>query len=119
MVMRAFKLISALAVIILFTAALGLADKGKSVDIFTNAVLPNGQELKAGRYTVVVDESATKVVFKQGNKVVAEHKCKVVNKDQKNPSNQARYSETQDKKQKLDEIRLGGDTRTVILEEGM
>jgi hypothetical protein len=116
MVMRAFKSFFALAVIVLFAAALALADRGKSVDIYTDAVLPNGQELKAGKYTVVLDESATKVVFKQGKKVVAEEKCKVVNQDKKNPTNQARFSETPDKKQKLDEIRLGGDTRTVIFE---
>ena len=119
MLMRAFKSIFALAVMVLFVSALAIADKGKSVTIYTNAVLPNGQELKAGKYNVVVDASATKVVFMQGNKVVAEHQCKVVNKDQKNPSNQARYSETQDKKQRLNEIRFGGETRSVVLEEGM
>ena len=102
---------------ILFTAALALAEKGKTIDIYTDTVLPNGQELKAGRYQVVVDETANKVTFMKGNKEVATTGCKFVEKPEKNDCNQARYSE-KNKKQQLEEIRLVGERRSILLIHG-
>ncbi len=104
---------------VLLTAALAMAEKAKTIEIYTDAVLPNGQELKAGRYAVAVDEPAKKVTFMQGNKTVATHPCKVVEVPVKNSCNQVRYSE-KEKKQQVEELRFGGERRSILLiQEGM
>ncbi len=108
-----------LGVTVLFVASFALAQKAKTLDIYTDAVLPDGQELKAGKYQVAVDEAAKNVTFKKGNKIVATHPCKVVEVPTKNDCNQVRYSE-KDKKQRVDELRIGGERRSILLiQEGM
>ena len=111
------KIFLFLGVAVFFTAALALAQKTKTVDIYTDAVLPNGQELKAGRYQVVVDETAKQVTFKKGNKVVATAGCQIIEKPEKNSCNEARYTD-KDKRQQLQELRLGGERRSILLIQG-
>ena len=104
---------------ILLTTALAMAQKAKTIEIYTDAVLPNGQELKAGKYNVAVDESAKQVTFMQGKKTVATHPCKVVEVPTKNDCNQVRYTE-KEKKQQVEELRFGGERRSILLiQEGM
>jgi len=104
-----------LAMTVLFTASVALAQKAKTLEIYTDAVLPNGKELKAGKYQVVVDESAKQVKFMKGSKVVAEHGCKVVEVPTKNDCNQVRYAETKGQKQEIQELRFGGERRSILL----
>jgi hypothetical protein len=108
-----------LAVMVLFVASFAMAATGKTVSVYTDAVLPNGQQLKAGHYKVVVDDSANKVKFMKGKEVVAEAGCKVVDEPKKNDSNEVRTVEKGDK-QEVQEIRLGGEKRSIVLiQEGM
>lgn len=111
----AIKIALSLGAAVLFSVAVALAGKGKTIDIYTDAVLPDGQELKAGKYDVLMDEAGTQVEFVKGTKVVAKHPCKCVNHPEKNRYNQARYVEGAQKKQQLQEIRLGGESRTIVL----
>jgi len=111
---HALKKLLYLAVTVLFTASLALAQKGKTIDVYTNAVLPNGQELKAGKYQVVVDENAKQVKFMKGNKVVAEQGCKVVEVPVKNDCNEVRYKD-KGQKQEVQELRFGGERRSILL----
>ena len=106
-----------LAVTMLFVASVAMAAKGKSVSVYSDAVLPNGQELKAGQYNVLVDNSASKVTFMKGKEVVAEAECKVVDEPKKNDCNEVRTVEKGDK-QEVQEIRLGGERRSILLIQG-
>ncbi len=93
----------------LFFAALAVAGKGKTIEIHPDAVLPDGQELKAGDYQVVVSAGEDEIRFMKSGQVVAKHACKCMGHEGgKNRYNQVRYSETPDKKQKVTEIRLAG-----------
>jgi hypothetical protein len=113
---KAAKAVLSLGVAIVFSAALATADKGKMIDIYVDAVLPDGQELKAGKYQVVVDEAGKEVQFLKDKKVVVKHRCQCVEKGEKNRYNQARYVEGPEKKQRLTEIRLAGKTCVVHLD---
>lgn len=114
---RAIKTIPVIAAIFLFTAVIAFAQKAKTINIYTDAVLPNGQQLKAGNYQVTVDEAAKQVTFKQGSKTVASHGCKVVEVPVKNDCNQARFVE-KEKKHELQELRFGGERRSILLIQG-
>ena len=114
---HAIKMLSYMAIAVLFTAALALAEKAKTIDIYTDAVLPSGQQLKAGKYQVVVDENSKQVTFMKGSKVVATQGCQVVEKQEPAPCNQVRYTE-KDQKQQLQELRFGGDRRSILLIQG-
>jgi len=103
-----------LAGAILLVAATALAEKAKTINIPTDAVLPSGQQLKAGKYQVDVNETSQRVTFKQGDKVVATTGCKIVATPQKNTCSQARFGE-KDNKQQLQELRFGGEHRSILL----
>jgi hypothetical protein len=102
---------------VLFAASVAMAEKAKTVKFFTDAVLPNGQELKAGDYKVVLNDTAKEVKFLKGNEVVAAVGCKVVEQPKKNDCNEVRYTE-KDNKQHVQEIRLGGERRSILLIQG-
>ena len=106
-----------LAGAVLFFAVAALAEKSKSIFIYTDSVLPSGQELKAGNYQVQVDATSKQVTFMQGRKVVAKSICQIVDKPAKNDSSQARFGQV-NKKQQLQEIRFDGESRTIVLTLG-
>jgi hypothetical protein len=109
-------LVSTIAAVLL-VAALAMAEKGRTVDIYTNAILPDGQELKAGKYQVVVSADEREMQFLQSNKVVAKHACRCMGHDgPKHRYSQARYIEGPDKKQKLTEVRLAGSSCVLNLD---
>jgi len=108
------KIYLLLASAVLFTAAMAFAEHAKTVNIYADATLPSGQELKAGRYQVTVDEGAKQVSFKQGDKVIATVGCQIVERQEKNPCSEARFGQ-KDNKQQLEEIRLGGERRSILL----
>lgn len=116
-----FKALFASAVAITFFAALAFADRGKTVYVPEDSVLPDGQVLKAGKYNVVVDEAAKEVQFWQSNKVVAKHTCKAVSLEKKTRTDEVRFVETAEKKRCLTEIRLAGKKEAIVLptEHGM
>jgi cytochrome c-type biogenesis protein CcmE len=101
---------------ILVFSALAVAEKAQTIDVYTDAVLPDGQELKAGKYQVVVGEAEKEVQFLQGKKVVAKHPCRALERQERNRYNEVRYSETSDKKEKLTEIRLAGKSYILNLD---
>jgi hypothetical protein len=104
-------------VAILFVAAMAMAQKARTIDVYADAVLPDGQELKAGKYQVVVDAGEKEVQFLQGKKLVAKHACRCMGHEgEKNRYNQARFNETPEKKQKLTEIRFAGTQCTLNLD---
>jgi len=108
------KIFLFLAVAVLFTAALAPAEQAKMINIYADAVLPNGQQLKAGKYQVALDEGAKQVSFKKGDKVVATAGCRFVDNPQKNPFNEARFDE-KDAKPQLQELRFRGEQRSIML----
>ena len=103
---------------ILVFATMALAAKIEKFSITSDSVLPGGQQLQAGKYEVMVDDGAKQVKFMLGSKIVATHAFKVVELGQKNQYSQARYAETADKKQQLQELRLSGEKRSLVLTEG-
>jgi hypothetical protein len=107
------KTVLSLVAAILFFSALAMAEKAQTIEVYADAVLPDGQELKAGKYRVVVGEAEKEVQFLQGKKVVAKHSCRAVERQERNRRNEVRYVETPDKKLKLSEIRFAG--RSYIL----
>ena len=94
-----------------------LAQKAKSINIPTDSVLPSGQQLKAGKYQVDVNEASKQVTFKQGDKVVATAGCKIVEKPDKNTCNEARFGE-KNNHQELQELRFGGEHRSILIVGG-
>ncbi len=96
---------------ILFVTSLALANKGKAIDIYAGAVLPDGQQLKVGMYKVIVDEAADDIQFFQNSDVIAKHRCKSVAQEEKNRYNQARYAEGPEKKQCLTRSAWRGERR--------
>ncbi len=103
-----------LAVAMLFLAVAALAEQPKTISIYTDAVLPSGQQIKAGKYQVEVNTASHQVTFKKGDKVVATSGCKIVEKPVKNPCSQARFGQ-KDNKQELQELRFGGENRSILL----
>ncbi|MFB3923660.1 MAG: hypothetical protein ACE145_18195 [Terriglobia bacterium] len=113
---RLIKNVLALGATIILFAAVALADKGKTVDVFTDAVLPDGQVLKAGEYQVVVSESEKEVQFLKKGKVVAKHPCQSTEVKRVNRYNEVRYVESSDKKQHMTEIRFAGKSYVLNLD---
>ena len=103
-----------LAGAVLFVSAIALAEKPKPINIYTDSVLPSGQTLKAGKYMVGVNETSKQVTFMKGDKVVATSGFQAVEKQDKNPCNQARFGQKENKPE-LQELRFGGETRTLVL----
>lgn len=101
----------------LFCVALAAADKGRTIEVYTDAILPDGQELKAGEYQVVVSAGEDEIQFMKSGQVVAKHACKCMGHEGgKNRYTQVRFSETSDKRQKLTEIRLAGTSCVLNLD---
>jgi len=117
MLKRTTYLLLFTGVAVLFSAALALAQKPKTINIYTDAVLPNGQHLKAGSYQVAVDETKKEVKFIQGKKVVATQGCKVVEVPVKNDCNKTRFAAKGDQ-QELQELSFGGEHRSILLIQG-
>lgn len=116
-----FKTLFASAVVITFFTALAFADRGKTLYVPEDSVLPDGQVLKSGNYRVVVDEAAKEIQFWQNNQVVAKHTCKAVSLEKKTRTSEMRFAETAEKKRCLTEIRLAGKKEALVLdtEHGM
>ena len=105
------KVLILLVAAFLSAAALANAAKAPTIDVYADAILPDGQELKAGKYQVVVSEGENEVQFLKSGKVVAKHACRCMGHEgPKNPYNQARYIATPDNKQKITEIRFAGSS---------
>lgn len=102
---------------VLFMSAIVLAEKAKTVNIYTDSVLPSGQKLKAGKYQVDVNAASKQVTFKQNAKVVATSGCQIVEKPVKNACDEVRFGEKENK-QELQELRFGGENRSILLIQG-
>ncbi|HET7216094.1 MAG TPA: hypothetical protein VFL79_21075 [Terriglobia bacterium] len=94
----------------------GLALAGtKQIHLGQDVVLPGGQTLQAGTYSVVVNESLDQVQFLKGSKVVATHACKCVPQEKKNTETQVLTEQGPGNTQVLQEIMLRGETRIITL----
>ena len=100
---------------ILICSAIALAEKVPTVNVHYDSILPNGQTLKAGDYAVKVDEAAHKVQFLQKGKVVAEAPCNCT-VGKKNEKNECSFVKDKNGKQVLQEVRVKGDTRQIVME---
>jgi len=87
----------------------------KTIKITQDVVLPGGQTLKAGEYSVVVNEKLDKVEFIQNSKVVASSSCKCTIGKKKNPDTQIQLQQSSGNVQELQQIQLKGETRTINL----
>jgi len=114
---QVMKILLFLTGAVLFMSAVALAEKAKTINIYTDSVLPSGQELKAGKYQVDVNEASKLVTFKKGDKVVATSGSQIVEKPEKNTCSEARFGQ-KDNKQQLQELRFGGEYRSILLIQG-
>jgi hypothetical protein len=106
----------ALMAAIFVCAAIALAGKEKAIMVYYDSVLPSGQTLKAGSYAVHVDETIHKVQFLQKGKVVAETPCNCIDKGKKNSKSECVFIKDAKGHQKLQQVQLSGDTKTIVLE---
>jgi hypothetical protein len=109
------KSLVALAAAIFICSAIAFAAKAKTVSVHYDSILPNGQTLKAGEYTVHVDETAHKVQFMQKDKVIAETPCNCV-EGKKNDKTECVFKKNKEGKQTLQEVRVKGDTKQIVME---
>lgn len=114
---KASKSALSLAGAVLLMSAVASAEKAKTISIYEDSVLPSGQELKAGKYQVDVNEASKQVNFKKGGKVIATEGYQIVQKSEKNASSEARFGE-KGNKQVLQELRFGGENRSILLIHG-
>ena len=87
----------------------------KTIKLSKDAILPDGQTLKAGVYTVVVDEKLDQVQFIQNGVVVVKHQCKCIPQEKKFDSDAFLFNEEAPGKQVLEGIRFRGETRLITL----
>jgi hypothetical protein len=105
----------ALCAAIVLSAAIAMAAKGKQVYIYKDAVLPDGQVLKAGTYTVRMSAKADAVEFLQKEKVVAKSHCKCTILEKKNRQTEVQYID-KDGKNTIQALRLAGENREMSFE---
>ena len=108
------KVLFFLAGAMLLLCAVALAKKPKTINIYWDSVLPSGQALKAGEYQIDVNEESKLVTFRKDDKVIATAGYRIVEKPVKNQSNQARFGQ-KDNKQELQELRFGGESRSILI----
>lgn len=87
----------------------------KTIRLSKDAILPDGQTLKAGEYSVVVDQKLDQVQFIQNGVVVVKHQCKCIEQEKKNDSDAVMFSEETPNKKVLDGLRFRGETRLITL----
>jgi hypothetical protein len=87
----------------------------KTINLTRDAILPDGQTLKAGVYTVVVDQKLDQVQFIQRGVVVVKHQCKCIDQQKKNDIDAILFNEEAPNKKVLNGIRLKGETRLITL----
>ena len=95
-------------------ASLALA-RTNTIKLAKDVVLPDGQTLKAGQYSVVVDEKVDQVQFLQNDKVVIKHACKCIQQSKSHAADSILFDEKAPGKLELKEMRFRGETRTVTL----
>jgi hypothetical protein len=110
------KMSVALMATIFVCAAIALAGKEKAIMVYYDTVLPSGQSLKAGSYAIHVDEAAHKVQFLQKGKVIAETPCNCIDKGKKNRKSECVFIKDAKGQQKLQQVQLSGDTKTIMIE---
>lgn len=87
----------------------------RTIKLDNDTILPDGQTLKAGVYSVVVDQKLDQVHFIQNRVVVVKHQCKCIEQGKKNESDAIMFSEKGPDKKVLDGIRFRGETRLITL----
>jgi hypothetical protein len=87
----------------------------KTIKLDKNTLLPDGQTLKAGEYSVVVDEKADQVQFIQRGVVVVKHECKCIPQEKKWNSDAILFNEESPNKKVLEGMRFRGETRLITL----
>ena len=93
-----------------------MADKGRTVKVYDDTLLPNGVEVAAGEYTIHVDETSHEVQFLQKGKVIAKAPCNCIGNKEKNQRTEIQYKKTADGKTVLQQLKVGGDNKTIVLE---
>jgi len=114
---RYAKVLLFLTGVVLFVCAVALAEKPKTINIYSDSVLPSGQELRAGEYQINVNETSKQVIFKRGSKVIGTASFQTVERTVKNSRSEARFDLKNDK-QVLNELRFGGENRSIMLIQG-
>lgn len=78
-------------------------------------MLPDGQTLKAGEYSVVVDQKVDQIQFIQKGVVVVKHQCKCIEQGKKWDSDAILFTEEGPNKKVLEGMRFRGETRLITL----
>ncbi len=114
---QGIKILLFLAGAVLIVSAVALAARPKSINISSDSFLPSGQELKAGKYQVDINEGSKQVTFKMGAKVVATVGCQIVESKKINESSAVGFG-VKDNKQQVQELRFSGEHRAIVLTQG-
>ena len=109
------KVSVALMAAMLVFAALAAA-KNKTITVYYDSVLPDGQNIKAGQYAVVVNTTTHKVQFLQKGKVILESSCNCTENGKKNDKSECIFIKGDKGKETLQQMKVGGDTKTIVLE---
>ncbi len=110
------KVSLALLAVVCFSAAVVLADKGRTVTVFDDSLLPNGQELAAGEYAIHMNETNHEVQFVQKGEVIARAPCNCIQKEKKNSRTEMQFKKNAEGKNVLQLLRVAGDTKTIVLD---
>jgi len=86
----------------------------KTIKLDKDTVLPDGQTLKAGEYSVVVDQKLDEVQFIQNKVVVVKHACKCIEQPKKWDSDAVLFNVDGNNKV-LEGMRFRGETRLITL----
>ena len=105
-----------LLAVVCFSAAVVFADRGRTIKVFDDSLLPNGQELTAGEYAVHMDETNHEVQFVQKGEVIARAPCNCILKEKKNLQTEIQFKRNAEGKNVLQQLRIAGDTKTIVLE---
>ncbi|HLY62645.1 MAG TPA: hypothetical protein VKV95_18025 [Terriglobia bacterium] len=87
----------------------------KTINLNKDAILPDGQTLKAGVYTVVVDQKLDQVQFIQNGTVVVKHHCKCIPQEKKFDTDAVIFDQETPTRKVLQALRFRGETRLITL----
>ena len=114
MLSRTVRVALLLAVGMFLFSTLALAG-AKTINLNNDAILPDGQTLKAGVYTVVVDQKLDQVKFIQNGTVVVKHQCKCIPQEKKFDTDAVIFEQDSPSKKVLQALRFRGEIRLITL----
>jgi hypothetical protein len=114
MLARTVRVAMLLGIGMFLFSSLALAG-ARTIKLDKDTILPDGQTLKAGEYSVVVDQKVDEVHFIQHGVVVVKHQCKCIEQQKKWDSDAILFTNEGSNKRVLEGMRFRGETRLITL----